>query len=140
MAKIVDRGVDSPGGLVVELYEAEVVARGVVEPGDVVTGTVKDTPPVLLEPGVPLEHDSTCLEVVDGGLDVVDGKVEDREGRRLVVWLRVHERTVHAVNLQPEWTAGGQRTRDVQTENFREKRSGGFEVGDRETGEGSGYD
>jgi hypothetical protein len=83
------------------LENGQNVACGVPEPGDVWPFAAEDPPRVLFHAFVSLEADAPLCERVNGGVDVVDLEVEDREGRWVGVGLLVDERVTPASEVEP---------------------------------------
>jgi hypothetical protein len=87
------------------LQYREDVARGILEPGyRRSTAIARDPLRVSLEVRqiVRFELDAARLQLVDRDLYVAYREVEDREGRRLVVWLRIDENPIATANVDLE--------------------------------------
>src|SRR2546429_2378601 len=86
------------------LEDRQDVARRVLEPGDVgaaAGGDAARDPEMVGHAGILLELDAFVLQILDGLIDVVHRKIENRERRRLVLLLRVDQDPVPDLQPQP---------------------------------------
>src|SRR5580692_9811474 len=82
------------------LQDGEDVAGRVLEPGDVGAAGPVDALVVLAAAVIFLQLDAPADQFVHGRVDVIDGEVEDRVGRRRVVGLGVDQRVAAAGQVQ----------------------------------------
>jgi hypothetical protein len=82
------------------LQDGEDVAGRVLEPGDVGAAGSVDALVVLAGAVIFLQHYAPADQFVDGRVDVIDGEVEDREGRGGVIGLGVDQRVPAAGQVQ----------------------------------------